>query len=450
MTVVDDLILRFSLDPTNFNRGQQQAIASLQKLEEEARKSGGAVEDSAKKMADGFERVTKEVLSLGAAFLGVNGLKDLAVSTVQTAANLGVLATATNTSSEALNRWQNAARHVGIGADQTGAAISGLIVKLQQFQAHQITPEGLGLRAMQSLTNNGITQADLQPENVENLLLKLAKGVKANPSRAAGLTAEIPGGSALLPLLQRQDLEALLARSQSITNEQIAAAQRIRDIFVDTAIKIETAVNKLLPSAEGPAAGIGRGIGQLAEGDPRGFLTIDSNTGSGALGRWIGQHNPFISKPDAGNFNEGTAALSAWISQNVGGFNQITAANDAYHGGRGGHGAGLAVDFTLNKGASAEQYALTAAGLNRSGLGLKAINEFAPGSSAGWTAPHMHVQFRDREAAEAFARDHPSGGDTKNVTNNITVHTQPGADAHAIGAAVGHAVNAPEAQGGAQ
>jgi hypothetical protein len=77
MTVIDELVLSLSLDPTKFVKGQKESVAALQKMEEQAKKSGGETETAATKMAEGFERVTKEVLGLGAAFLGVPASKTL-------------------------------------------------------------------------------------------------------------------------------------------------------------------------------------------------------------------------------------------------------------------------------------------------------------------------------------------------------------------------------------
>ena len=111
----------------------------------------------------------------------------------------------------------------------------------------------------------------------------------------------------------------------------------------------------------------------------------------------------------AGPAEQGTEALKQNLS-NISGFNRITAVKDEYHkenAPNSKHNKGLAVDFTVDK-KTPEAYAaaadevrqkIRAVGLKDTGTNpdFTVIDEFKSG-----TAPHIHVQFRDKQAADSY------------------------------------------------
>ncbi|MEI6882137.1 MAG: hypothetical protein WCK82_12515, partial [Bacteroidota bacterium] len=111
----------------------------------------------------------------------------------------------------------------------------------------------------------------------------------------------------------------------------------------------------------------------------------------------------------AGSAEQGTEALKKNLS-NISGFNRITAVKDEYHkenAPHSKHNKGLAVDFTVDTktpkayAAAAEEVRqkIRAVGLKDSGTNpdFTVIDEFKSG-----TAPHIHVQFRDKQAADSY------------------------------------------------
>lgn len=118
-TVVDSLIVTLGLDPTQFNKGQKEAANAFLKTREEAEKSGKAIETSAKKTADAITKVTREVLSLYAVFLGARGIKEFVGQLTMADAALGRFSHNLNTSPQTLSAWGAAAERMGGSADAT-------------------------------------------------------------------------------------------------------------------------------------------------------------------------------------------------------------------------------------------------------------------------------------------------------------------------------------------
>lgn len=246
-TVVDELILKFSLDPKQFNQSQQQVINQLKKLEGTTKEVGSKVEDSAQRMVDGFSRVTKEVLGLGAAFLGVSGMKDLVVGTVQAAANLDLMTRAFNLSAEAMNRWQNVGRQFNVSGDTTMAAITNIASLQQQLRQGKVTPDALGQSSMFALA--GVTTNELATMDTFELLHKVAGGARKDPKNMAGYLAGTPFAP-LMPTLMQNDLNSRLGDALTQTKEMADNAERVRKAFVEAVEAVEKLTNKTILSSE--------------------------------------------------------------------------------------------------------------------------------------------------------------------------------------------------------
>lgn len=123
-TVVDELVVRLGLDPSDFNKGQKAAGAAFLKTRDEAKSAGQDVEKSAKGMADSIDRVTKSALALFGVLVGAHGLTDFLVSVTNTDAAIGRLSTNLGISTANLQQWQAAASRMGGSAAGMTSSIS--------------------------------------------------------------------------------------------------------------------------------------------------------------------------------------------------------------------------------------------------------------------------------------------------------------------------------------
>lgn len=265
-TVVDELILKFSLDPTQFNQQQQKTITQLRKFESEAKDVGSKTEDATQRMVNGFSLVTKEVLGLGAAFLGVSGLKDLISGTVSAASALQVQSQYFNTASEAANRYANAVKVAGGSSEAALQAFNQVGLRLQRLQSGADSTFA-GQEWLQIL---GINPMNYDPKHPENLIGDIIRGAQQNPDRKAAIM-EGTGVGAFGPLanLNPGDLAKLLPEMLSLTNEQ---AKNGRDISASVSrlmVALETRANQIFlnPTATGIMKGGADTVTDLVRGD---------------------------------------------------------------------------------------------------------------------------------------------------------------------------------------
>ena len=252
-TVIDELVISLSLNAQNFTQQQQQAIQQLRQFQQTATQTATVGERAAQKMIDGFSRLTKEVLGVGAAILGVNSLKELAVKTVDAAAGVERLATALDINPVLANKWSNLMRvFAGQAPGVTVSALGELKRAVEQFQ---LTSSGPFLEARPTMTAMGLRMPNIneKPDKfIEQFLLALGEAAKLpkNRDNLSYLLSNIPGMSALNLGLRQPNLAQELDRLQTLTKEQVEAADKIKQRFSEAAIVVERQVNKLLIPAE--------------------------------------------------------------------------------------------------------------------------------------------------------------------------------------------------------
>lgn len=294
MATLDELVIKLSLDPTKFNQGTKEGQNLLRAFRVEAKRSADEVERDAGKMADGFSRVTKELLGLGLALAGANGLKGLVVGTVQAANALDLQSRALDVNAQALNKWVNTARRAGIDTGAAQGAFGGLVKTLGGVMTRQVTPQQAGLPALQAL---GVSNPDWA--NWEHFAEQVVEGLQREqrPGVRQSLAAGIPGGDVLLQIANQfrtnGDLQRALAESATATKDQAEAARRLTEQFTQLQLAIEKAINRLIPEAEPTATKILKAGVAASKGDMSGVEGLNLDLGKSAqegreqLGRWL-------------------------------------------------------------------------------------------------------------------------------------------------------------------
>lgn len=307
MTTIDELVISLSLDARNFNAQQQQAVNSLRKFEQQATTTATNTERGAQKMVDGFSRVTKEVLGVGAAILGVNGLKDLAVNLTQVAGATERMAEAFEIDPEMLNKWQGFLQAVGNQDFGTTAASLGALSKaVQEFR---LTQKGPLLEAIPWLGRLGVSPSDIMTgsvsQAVNSMLLKI--GGNVNRPENAGVRTELlshlPGMTpTMMRGLERAPTQSTLDKYLTATTAQMQSASRMMEEIAELALALRKRLNTLLPEAEGPVTGLVGAGKKIVAGDVSGGLKdankiLGQGAGQGrsdvedALVSWLRSHN---------------------------------------------------------------------------------------------------------------------------------------------------------------
>jgi len=254
-TVLDELVVKIVLNGQEFQAQLNTADQGVKKFAQQTAQSATVAERGAQKMVDGFSRVTKEILGVGAAILGVNGLKDLAVNLTQVAAATERMSEAFEIDPEMLNKWQGFLRAVGNQDFGTTAASLGALSKaVQEFR---LTQKGPLLDAIPWLGRLGVSPADIMSgtvsQAVNSMLLKI--GGNVNRPENAGVRTELlshlPGMTpTMMRGLERAPTQATLDKYLTATAEQMHSASRMMEAITELALAMTKKLNAMLPDAE--------------------------------------------------------------------------------------------------------------------------------------------------------------------------------------------------------
>lgn len=123
-TIVDELIVRLQLDPSDFDKGRKQAAQAWLKTRDAAVQNSKDIENSAKNTAAAIDRTTKAALGLFGVLVGAHGLADFASGVMTTDAALGRMSSNIGMSARDFQAWQLAAERVGGSAEATAGSIA--------------------------------------------------------------------------------------------------------------------------------------------------------------------------------------------------------------------------------------------------------------------------------------------------------------------------------------
>jgi hypothetical protein len=185
-TVIDSLVLEFSLDPTQFTRGQQQVLSDVKKMEEQARRSAVETESSTKKLGELFSGLKREMLGFVGIAVGgyaarqfVDYLVNLDASTSRLSRTLGI-------NVRELSAWQNAAKTVG----GTGQEVTSTIMRLEQEVYNFRFGVGSNLPGqLRALGNLNVFDSAGNPKTGVQLLRDITEAVEKLPMPTAGKSA---------------------------------------------------------------------------------------------------------------------------------------------------------------------------------------------------------------------------------------------------------------------
>ncbi|MGN6774998.1 phage tail tip lysozyme [Rhizobium sp.] len=231
-TLVDSLIVSLSLDPTQFNKGQKDAAAAFLKTRQEAEKSGKIIEDSAKKTADAITKVTREVLTLYATFLGARGLKEFVAQLDSADASLGRFSANLGQSPQTIAAWGMATERMGGSAEATAGSFERIGKALYDLHRNgQLLPKEFS--QLQALTGKRIDTE----HGVDKFLQDTAAALKAmnaiDPTQAHFLAQGmgIDDATANVMIKYGDAIGAYLDQIKKLSpsNDAIKAAQQLQE-----------------------------------------------------------------------------------------------------------------------------------------------------------------------------------------------------------------------------
>lgn len=147
-TVIDQLIVKLGLDPSDFTKGGKQAVTSVLKTKD-------VVKKSTNEMGADFVSFTKKLLGVGTAIMLLKKLVGAMAEVSTQTRRLGIDASNFRISANELRNWQNAAELMGGKAEDVTATVEGL-----QKSIYDLTVNGSRSPQVEMLARLGVQFQD--------------------------------------------------------------------------------------------------------------------------------------------------------------------------------------------------------------------------------------------------------------------------------------------------
>lgn len=223
-------------------------MAAVQKLEEQAVKSGKETEAQSKKMLDFFSNLKREAIGLVAAFYGGKGLKEVISHITNLDSSTERLSRTFGVSTHDLALWQIAMQQVGGSVEDARSAIGGLQAAVQQFLLTGSPDPG-----MLSVFNRiGVAPGDqTNPLKILEALSRFSQtpGMREHPERFAAVANLLPG--------MNQGMINLLSEGPKKLKEFLDAAEKTGAATKETGLASERFI-KSLALLEAASEGLAR------------------------------------------------------------------------------------------------------------------------------------------------------------------------------------------------
>ncbi len=228
-TVIDKLIVELGLDPSDFDKGQKAAAASMVRTTAQVKKANT-------EMGDSFVAFTKKFLSAAAAIALLKKLVGALADVSTETRRLGIDSENFNLSASRMRNWQNAVEMVGGKAEDVTRSIEGL-----NKAVFDLTVMGQSSGSLEMLTRLGVKFQDAtgHARDFNDVALDTADALERaqqagtynrNEAFNAAKAAGFDDGTAQLLLLGRTGAEKELAKQRErhqVNGEDIAAATKI-------------------------------------------------------------------------------------------------------------------------------------------------------------------------------------------------------------------------------
>lgn len=466
-TVIDTLVVELGLDPKKLSQGQREAIQAFRRTQEEAKKQGDLIEEQQRRIGNVIGTLQRRLIGFGAAMFGASGVIDFAKNVTTADASLYRLARRLGTQPEVIAKWGNATRLAGGEASSMNNFMSSLSNELERAAA---TGQSTLLPLLNAM-GGGFTDATGKVKDLDLMMKRFTEAIGSQtPQRQVFWLRELGATEDVINLLimEGRERDKLLKQSEASARAaaaNAAEADKLSKSWASAALAAENFGRAILSKIGGGGFldRLAESFNENAELVRQGkFASVGGGYAQPGAEGEMDVMGGVRAKPGAGRASVAAQALAGSLQRDIPGLQRFTAFDDAHHGGRGAHGAGRAVDFTLaDPRTAAAVAAQVSSKLKAMGVDATVLDEYNQPSRFS-TGGHIHVQFNSAESAAAFARQaaggkpgEAAGATTTNTVNiqRIEVNTQAkDADgvARDLGGLIKRAIDAGRAESGLQ
>lgn len=245
-TVIDQLVVKLSLDDVEFLDGEKRVAASLGQTKKKTENVGKNIAADGKKGAEFFSQLEKAALKFFAVLTTGRGLADFTRTVIATGAAFDRASKNLGVGADTLSRWAGAVRQSGGTTESFLGTMQGLSQSLTELK---LTGNTGILPYLQAL---GVSVADTngKAKPLEQILGDIGEKLNALPNRQdafnIGRNLGIDDGTINLLLKGRTEVERLLASQKAYSAADAESARKAQERWEGVQLRIERITQKLV------------------------------------------------------------------------------------------------------------------------------------------------------------------------------------------------------------
>lgn len=244
-TIIDQLVVKLSLDDVEFLDGEKRVAASLNQTKKKTEGVGKNIAADGKKGAEFFGQLEKAALKFFAVLTTGRGLADFTRTVIGTGAALDRASKNLGVGVETLSRWSGAVRQSGGTTEGFLGTMQGLSQSLTELKLTGNT----GILPYLQALGVSVADADGKAKPLEQILGDIGDKLNALPNRQdafnIGRNLGIDDGTINLLLKGRTEVERLLASQKAYSAADAETARKAQERWQGVQDRIE-AVTKAI------------------------------------------------------------------------------------------------------------------------------------------------------------------------------------------------------------
>lgn len=246
MQVIDQLVVKLSLDDVEFQKGEKRVAAGLNDTKKKTENVGKNIAADGKKGAEFFGQLEKAALKFFAVLTTGRGLADFTRTVIATGAAFDRASKNLGVGADTLSRWAGAVRQSGGTTESFLGTMQGLSQSLTELK---LTGNTGILPYLQAL---GVSVSDTngKAKPLEQILGDIGDKLNKLPNRSdafnIGRNLGIDDGTINLLLKGRSEVEKLLASQKAYSNEDAESARKAQERWEGVQLRIERITQKLV------------------------------------------------------------------------------------------------------------------------------------------------------------------------------------------------------------
>lgn len=245
-TVIDQLVVKLSLDDVEFQKGEKRVAAGLNDTKKKTENVGKNIAADGKKGAEFFGQLEKAALKFFAVLTTGRGLADFTRTVIATGAAFDRASKNLGVGADTLSRWAGAVRQSGGTTESFLGTMQGLSQSLTELK---LTGNTGILPYLQAL---GVSVSDTngKAKPLEKILGDIGEKLNALPNRQdafnIGRNLGIDDGTINLLLKGRTEVERLLASQKAYSAADAESARKAQERWEGVQLRIERITQKLV------------------------------------------------------------------------------------------------------------------------------------------------------------------------------------------------------------